>query len=306
MRLEEIRLDRHAEATWFALERMRPEATKAAKGVLLALTTPEGTRATRTMEEITAIAGPAAEQIAESFSSAGLIVASGRGLMFSGDGLITHWGRLREWLEAGREDRLFAQELERDAKRWLADADAVPLWQKRRLASAEALCRRGDVYISAGAMAFLRTSQRAERRVRAGIAMAAALIGLSPVAAGFAYWKATAQEISQDSVPAHQQESPKPVVAEEEPPGRKLSADANVQAARETTHLRVPETGMRPRKNRAGTAPAHTSRPDAAPAAPASLSSEPQPSPITSVSVPSSADAGTGPPSTARALEIER
>jgi hypothetical protein len=79
-----------------------------------------------------------------------------------------------------REERLLAEELERDAARWRADPDGVPLWRRRRLAFAEELRRREALRVSEDAAAFLRASRRAERwtRIAIGGAVATAILSL--------------------------------------------------------------------------------------------------------------------------------
>jgi len=198
------------------------------------------------MEEITAIAGPAAEQIIDSLSSAGLIVNHGQGVMLTDEAVIRHWGRLREWLKAVRDDRLFAEELERDARRWHSDPDTARLWQKRRLVSAEVLCGREDIRISAKAMVFLQASRRAERRVRTWISIAAAAVALSPVIAGIAYWRAAgAKERG-----APENEVPLPVVAREEMRSGEPSRAASAPRATGAPETESDDAGDRIRETR--------------------------------------------------------
>ncbi|MCC6551852.1 MAG: protein kinase [Polyangiaceae bacterium] len=187
-------LERHAEATLSALERDRPGAAEAARAVLLALTTPDGTRATGTREELAATAGPAGEAALEALVEARLVVPCEGGITLAHEALLAQWGRLRAWVAEAREDRLLAGELERDAARWRADPHGVPLWQKRRLAYAKELHRQGTLRVSAGALAFLKASRRAARRVRLALAGAAAIAALSFLTAGVAYVRAVQAE----------------------------------------------------------------------------------------------------------------
>jgi serine/threonine protein kinase len=171
-------LERHADATLAAIAREHPAVELAARGVLLALTTPQGTRAARKMTELEAAAGPGRGDVIEAFERARLIVPGPGGVTLAHEALLTQWGKLRGWVAEAREDRLLAEELERDAEKWRTDAESVPLWQRRRLVFASFLSRRGGVRLSPHALEFLRASGRAERRnrwVMIGLAAAAAI-----------------------------------------------------------------------------------------------------------------------------------
>ena len=168
-------LERHADATLAEIADTQPGAELSARGVLLALTTPQGTRAARKMSELEAAAGPGRRGVIEAFERARLIVPGPGGVTLAHEALLTQWGKLRGWVAEAREDRLLAEELEHDAERWSRDAEAVPLWQRRRLVIASFLSRRGGVRLSARALEFLKVSVRAERRNRwiaAGLAAA--------------------------------------------------------------------------------------------------------------------------------------
>lgn len=174
-------LERHADATLAEIADTQPGAELSARGVLLALTTPQGTRAARKMSELEAAAGPGRGAVIEAFERARLIVPGPGGVTLAHEALLTQWGKLRGWVAEAREDRLLAEELEHDAERWSRDAEAVPLWQRRRLVIASFLSRRGGVRLSTRALEFLKVSVRAERRNRwlaAGLA-AAMLLSLS-------------------------------------------------------------------------------------------------------------------------------
>jgi len=95
------------------------------------------------------------------------------------EALLSQWGKLRGWVAEAREDRLLADELERDAEKWKADPEVVQLWQRRRLAFGEELRRRGFVEVSSAAAEFLKRSRRAERRVRLLVGGLGSLLALS-------------------------------------------------------------------------------------------------------------------------------
>ena len=159
-------LERHADATLAEIAQTQPGAEISARAVLLALTTPQGTRAARKMSELEVAAGPGRGAVIEAFERARLIVPGPGGVTLAHEALLTQWGKLRGWVAEAREDRLLAEELEHDAERWNRDPEAVPLWQRRRLVFASFLSRRGGVRLSSRALEFLKLSVRAERRNR--------------------------------------------------------------------------------------------------------------------------------------------
>ncbi|MFO0761175.1 MAG: protein kinase [Byssovorax sp.] len=174
-------LERHADHTLAEIVRSRAGAELRARSLLLALTTPQGTRASLAPKALYAAAGPGGREVAEAFERARLIVPGPGGLTLAHEALLTQWGKLRTWVAEAREDRLLAEELERDAARYRSDPEAVPLWQRRRLSIAEWLLRRGGVRLSPDAVAFLKASRRAERRLRVIVygSMATALLSLA-------------------------------------------------------------------------------------------------------------------------------
>lgn len=188
-------LERHADATLAEIAQSQPGAELSARGVLLALTTPQGTRAARTMVELEAAAGPGRGGVIEAFERARLIVPGPGGVTLAHEALLTQWGKLRGWVAEAREDRLLAEELERDAEKWRSDPEAVPLWQRRRLVFASFLSRRGGVRLSPRALEFLKASGRAERRNRWLVIGLAAVAALSLGGGAIAYVSAVrAQE----------------------------------------------------------------------------------------------------------------
>jgi hypothetical protein len=186
-------LERHADAALRELERDDP-AAEAARRMLLALTTPKGTRAARSPEETLAAAGPEHAGVLEALERARIVVRSDAGVTLAHEALLTHWERLRGWVAEAREDRLFVEELERDGERWRADPDTAPLWRRRRLAFAEDLRRRQAIPISRHAQAFLDASRRAERRALLAVAGAVAAAGIAGAAGIGSYLRAVRAE----------------------------------------------------------------------------------------------------------------
>jgi hypothetical protein len=180
-------LERHADRTLAAIASGRAGAELTARALLLALTTPQGTRAAMESKALYAAAGSGGREVAQAFERARLIVPGPSGMTLAHEALLTQWGKLRTWVAEAREDRLLAEELERDAARYRADPEAVPLWQRRRLVIAEWLLRRGGVRISDDAVAFLKASRRAERKTRVLVYGSVATTLLSLAGGGVVY-----------------------------------------------------------------------------------------------------------------------
>jgi serine/threonine protein kinase len=180
-------LERHAEATLSELSEEIAGAERAAKTVLLSLTTPQGTRATRRMEDLVVAAGDEANAVVDAFMQARLVVSDKEGLALAHEALLSQWGRLRSWVEEAREDRLLGEELARDAARWRADPRLAPLWRKHRLSFGEGLLKKRHAPLSEDAKAFLAAGRRAERRSRFAVigALTAVLVGFAGVGAAY-------------------------------------------------------------------------------------------------------------------------
>lgn len=183
-------LQRHADATLEELAPTHADAKDTARTALLALTTPQGTRSTRSLADLLRDAGPAAESVIAALERARLIVRGDRGMTLAHEALLTQWGKLRAWVAEAREDRLLAEELERDAERWRADPDAVPLWPRRRVAYGQELQKRGTPRLSASAVHFLRASRWATLRLRLLVAGSAAMAAISLLVFGYLYVRA--------------------------------------------------------------------------------------------------------------------
>jgi serine/threonine protein kinase len=162
-------LDRHAEATLARAGTRLAFAHAVARDVLLALTTAQGTRVTRSADELLLDAGPRAAELVTLFEEARLITREPEGCTLAHEALLTQWERLRTWVAEARDDRVLAEEIERDAATWARTRSAELLWRKGRLAVAAELLRRGGVRLSDLATEFVetasRTEQRAQRRV---------------------------------------------------------------------------------------------------------------------------------------------
>ncbi|MEO7331354.1 MAG: hypothetical protein ABI193_22450, partial [Minicystis sp.] len=177
-------LERHADATLARLEQQHPGAERAARDLLLSLTTPQGTRALRSIEDLERAGGPLAAVVLGALEEARLVSREHGGATLAHEALLAQWTQLRAWVAEARADRLLAEEVERDAEKRRLD-DSVPLWKRRRLEAAEDVLRRKAVSLSASTIAFIQAGRRAERLTRLlTFGAAAALILLSSVGVG--------------------------------------------------------------------------------------------------------------------------
>lgn len=171
-------LERHAEATLREVLTETSLPLSAVREVLLAMTTPRGTRAALTPEELESALGQGARALVARLESARLLVREEDGITLAHDTLLAQWWRLRDWIATARDDRVLAEDIERDAERWAREKeDPSLLWKKRRLAEAEDLLRVGLVKLSPLAERFVNAGRPVERRARLVLA-AVALVGL--------------------------------------------------------------------------------------------------------------------------------
>jgi hypothetical protein len=91
---------------------------------------------------------------------------SARAYEVAHEALAEHWSRLAGWLAEAREDRLLAEELERDAAAYARDQHPERLWKKGRIAAVTEMTRRGPILLSPAATQFLKQARRRERRGR--------------------------------------------------------------------------------------------------------------------------------------------
>ena len=171
-------LERHADAT---IEALGADRQPAVRGVLLELTTPQGTRAVRTRTDIAGVVGAEALEILSALERARLIESQPDGYAVTHEALLTRWSTVRAWIAEAREDRLLAEEVELEAARWRKDSDPTLLRRGRRLIAAEELLRRGGRPVSPEARSFIATSRQAERRSR--VVSIAAVSALASAAA---------------------------------------------------------------------------------------------------------------------------
>ncbi len=155
-------LEHHADATIAAVKVPR----ETLRDVLLALTTPEGTRAHVALDVLVDRFGEPAREVVLALEKARMLTKERDGVTFVHDSILREWGLVRGWIEEARDDRLLVAHLERDAARWSDSRDAAELWRKGRLAAALELWKRGGVPLSDTAQEFLNKSFRDEQKAQ--------------------------------------------------------------------------------------------------------------------------------------------
>jgi eukaryotic-like serine/threonine-protein kinase len=187
-------LARHADAT---VARLLPDERAVARGVLLRLITPEGTRARQTGEELVGD-DPRQRAVLEALVRARLLVAregeGGTSYEVAHEVLLGGWGTLARWLAEAAERREVQARLQAASARWeQVGGERELLWGSRQLAEARVL---EPVELSRRERAFLETSRRTLVRSRRGRQALAAgfLLSLALVALGLRWREEAARE----------------------------------------------------------------------------------------------------------------
>jgi serine/threonine protein kinase/formylglycine-generating enzyme required for sulfatase activity len=158
-------LARHADQV---LLRLPTDQRRAARRILIALVTLEGTRARRTEEEL--VGGDAAARAALEGLVAGRLLAvrdaeGGTAYEVAHEALLKGWKTLRRWLDEQADSRAVTQRLEMAAAEWdRLGRTSEALWSARQLAEA-AIIDAGE--LGARDAAFLEASRQKGRRDRA-------------------------------------------------------------------------------------------------------------------------------------------
>ncbi|MDB5213819.1 MAG: uncharacterized protein JWO86_1746 [Myxococcaceae bacterium] len=186
-------LARHAEATLTALVQANgPSAGTVAASLLLALTTPHGTRATRTKADLAReVPEPLREQVLTEFERARLVVVEDGRVTLAHEALIARWPRLATWVAAERRDREIARDVEEASARWHAEPGPDRLFRGRPLRDARALSLSRRTLLSPDARTFVAASRRNELRASAGIIGLASSVFVAAALLGVVYWEST-------------------------------------------------------------------------------------------------------------------
>ncbi|MGC4123239.1 MAG: SUMF1/EgtB/PvdO family nonheme iron enzyme [Myxococcales bacterium] len=163
------------------LSRMLPQARRAARGILLALVTSQGTRTRRSEAEL--VRGEAAAAAALDALVRGRLVvardtADGAAYEIAHEALIQGWGTLSQWLSSDAGARLLRERLLQAVAEWeRLGRSRDALWRERQLSEASSLPRQE---LASRELAFLLASQRAVRsgRRRRRGALAGAILAL--------------------------------------------------------------------------------------------------------------------------------
>lgn len=160
-------LEKHAEATFATFSQEDTDKRAATRRMFLALTTLEGTRATRSLEQLQRVGGDVALAFVKTFVEARLCAPVEGGLTLAHEALIVQWPRLAGWLKEAYPSRLVVAELERAARFWKTDPELAPLLNSTRLERIKRATQAADgEWLSDDAQAYVATSTRAARRRR--------------------------------------------------------------------------------------------------------------------------------------------
>ena len=155
-------LEHHADATVATLKIAREPLRE----LLLAMTTPEGTRAHVKLTVLVERFGAPARDAVRALMNARLLAEDNAGVTFVHDSILREWTLVRSWIEAARDDRLLSAHIERDAARWAQSRDVAELWRKGRLAAAADLWKRESVPLSDDARSFVAAGMRDEYKAQ--------------------------------------------------------------------------------------------------------------------------------------------
>lgn len=187
-------LGEHADAAIAALKVPR----ETVRDVLLAMTTPEGTRAHIELDALVQRFGDQAKETVFALTKARLVVSEQPGFTFVHDSILKEWKLMRDWIGDARDDRLLVAHVERDAARWDESKDPAELWRKGRLAAALELWKRKDgAPLSDVAKSFLTKSLREEAKTRAAFWTLAVLIVAILVGGSLVYAKESRDRAAQ-------------------------------------------------------------------------------------------------------------
>lgn len=184
-------LARHADGVLAGLD---PEAQRTARAVFLQLVTADDTR--RAVSEADLGRGLAgAEAVVERLVDARLLTRRRRPgehaleVELTHESLITHWARLRQWIDEGRDERRALREVEQAAALWSRRGRrASELWTDEALHDARRALDRASTPVSAEVSAFVEAGEQVgvRRRRRRQRMIAAVIGGLGLLAAALA------------------------------------------------------------------------------------------------------------------------
>ncbi len=176
-------LDQYAEATLYPGGHAIVKEAVLTR-VLLALTTPSGARATRLYAELVG-RDASAERAVLVLEEARLLVREvardGDLLTLSHEALLSHWRRLKLWVDAEREGRLLLEDFDRVARLWAEKRDDELLYRRRRILLVGEVLRRQGKALEGASEAFYRASRTAAARSRVALASLLVVLGVAAV-----------------------------------------------------------------------------------------------------------------------------
>jgi serine/threonine protein kinase len=186
-------LARHAESTLATLvETHGVNAGAVAGALLLALTTPHGTRATRTQADLAReVPDPLRDHVLTALERARLVVVEDGRVTLAHEALIARWPRLAAWVAAERRDREIARDVEEAAVRWRAQPSADRLFRGRPLHEARSLSSSHRTLLSPEAKTFVAASRKNELRASAGVIGLTSSVFVLAAILGLVYWNST-------------------------------------------------------------------------------------------------------------------
>jgi serine/threonine protein kinase len=201
-------LARHAESTLDSLTKSHGlGAATVAGAVLLALTTPHGTRATRTRAELAReVPDSLRDDVLLALEKARLVVSEEGKSTLAHEALIARWPRLHRWVQAERRDREIARDVEEAATRWRAQPGADLLLRGRPLREARALSDSRRSMLSDDARTFVTASRRNEVRSSAGVIGLAGSVFVFAIILGL-FYRESAKETRAEKLAAEREKT---------------------------------------------------------------------------------------------------
>lgn len=158
-------LEKHADRTLEQVTSSSADRVEAVRTILLSMTTPQGTRAFRSKDEIlNEVEEELGTVILTQLESARIITVENQRYTLMHETLLSRWATLRRWVEATREERAFVEEIEQDAQRWARSGrDKNKLWKGQSLRRAKEIAPTRTA-LSVEAQDFLKESNSEERK----------------------------------------------------------------------------------------------------------------------------------------------
>lgn len=180
-------LAHHAEEVLAALlATSGPEGVSVAGELLLALTTPHGTRATRRRDDLARdVPHPLRESVLDLLEGARLVVIDDGRATLAHEALIGAWPRLGRWVASLRRERETVRDIEEAAARWHVRSEQELLLRGSPLRDALALSQVALRRMSPASVSYVRVSRR-QARWTTGLVVAVAasvLVGTATLGA---------------------------------------------------------------------------------------------------------------------------